>query len=135
MKSNSARQTQKIAEDFAKKIPQKREQAFIIALRGYLGGGKTTFAQGLAKGLGIKEKINSPTFNICKRYKNFYHFDCYRIENSKEILDLGFKEIAENPNNIVAIEWAERIKDILPKNTHWIDFKFLEKEKRTIDFL
>lgn len=131
MIARSAEETQKLAEEFAKKI----KPPFVLALRGDLGGGKTTFLQGFAKGLGIKEKILSPTYNIYKRYGIFYHFDCYRIENPEEILALGFKEIISNPKNIVAIEWAEKIETILPKNTHWLDFKFIGETTRSIDGL
>jgi len=110
-----------------------------------LGGGKTTFLQGFAKKLGIKEKILSPTFVIMRKFKirenscpnsckfvGFYHIDCYRIEKPKEILDLGFREIIQDPQNIMAIEWAEKIKKILPKNTLWINFKFISQAKREI---
>ncbi|GAH10373.1 unnamed protein product [marine sediment metagenome] len=70
--------------------------------------------QGFSKGLGIKEKILSPTFVIMKKFQVpgkkivhwFYHIDCYRIRKPKELSDLGFKEIISNPKNIVAIEWA-----------------------------
>ncbi len=104
----------------------------VLALKGDLGGGKTTFVQGLAKALGVKEKILSPTFNIFKKFNNFYHFDCYRIKNSRELLKLGFKEIVSNPKNIIAIEWAEKVKDILPKNAVWVSFKFIDKTTREI---
>jgi len=106
-----------------------------------LGGGKTTFLQGFSKGLGIKQKITSPTFVIMRRYKiqntgykiqNFYHIDCYRVEKPKEILDLGFKEIISNPQNIVAVEWVDRIRKIMPKNTIWIKFDFVNKNTRQI---
>lgn len=133
MVSKSARQTQKIAGNLVKKIQKKRKNAFVIALKGDLGDGKTTFVQGLARALGVKQKITSPTFNIFKRYGNFYHFDCYRIEGPKEILELGFKEIISNPKNIVAIEWADRIKKIIPKNAVWLTFFFVDKTKRKID--
>lgn len=135
MISKSIRQTQKIAKELVKKISKKRNHAFLIALRGDLGGGKTTFVQGLAKGLNIKDKITSPTFVIYKKYNNFYHFDCYRIKKPKEILDLGFKDIVSNPKNIVAIEWAERIKKIIPKDALWIDFNFIDENKREINML
>ncbi len=142
-------QTRKIAriwaEDILKAAPNKK--SFIINLEGDLGSGKTTFLQGFARGLGIKEKILSPTFvilkkfkitknkNINQKFKTFYHLDCYRIKKSKEILDLGFKEIISNPQNIIAIEWAERIKKIMPKSTIWIKFKFVnEKIRRFIIF-
>lgn len=134
-------QTKKLGEILAKEIlktsPQK--MAFVIGLEGDLGGGKTTFLQGFAKGLGIKEKILSPSFVIMKRFeaedvrfKDFYHIDCYRIKKPKEILDLGFKEIISNSKNIVAVEWAERIRKIMPKGTIWIKFEFLDEKKRKI---
>ena len=116
-----------------------QKKALVIGLEGDLGGGKTTFLQGLAKGLGIKEKILSPSFVLIKKFgiphrffQFFYHLDCYRIEKPKEILDLGFKEIISNPQNIIAIEWADRIKKIIPKGTIWISFEFVDKNKRKI---
>jgi len=156
--TNSARQTQKLGEKFAREVSvaELGETAFVVGLKGELGGGKTCFLQGFAKGLGVKEKILSPTFVILKKfeitklknqkskckmtnqnvkilkYQNFYHFDCYRIKDSKEILDLGFQEIISNPKNIIAIEWPEKIKDVLPKNTDWIEFEFINDGKREI---
>ena len=120
-------------------MPEKK--AFVLGLEGDLGGGKTTFLQGFAKGLGIKEKILSPTFVLMKRFsikknksgfKDFYHLDCYRIENPKEILSLGFKKIISNSNNIVAIEWADRVKKILPKDILILKFEFINETTRKI---
>jgi tRNA threonylcarbamoyladenosine biosynthesis protein TsaE len=98
--------------------------------------------QGFAKGLGIKKRVLSPTFLIMKKYQlpncpiaqlsNFYHFDCYRIRKPKEILDLGFKKIISGARNIVAIEWADRIQKIMPENTIWIKFEFIDENKRKI---
>jgi tRNA threonylcarbamoyladenosine biosynthesis protein TsaE len=124
-----------------------KKQALVIGLEGDLGGGKTTFLQGFARGLGIKQKILSPTFIIMRKFKipirvyslsnsrrfaSFYHIDCYRIGKLKEILDLGFKEIISNPKNIVAIEWADRIGQIIPKETFWIKFEIVNKNQRKI---
>ena len=152
--TNSAKETQEMAAKFAGQILRKNpgNTAMVLALQGDLGSGKTTFLQGFAKGLGIKEKILSPTFVILKRFKippkskisnnrrpsiirdmYFYHIDCYRLNSSREILDLGFKEIISNPQNIVAIEWPERIKSILPRSTILIKFKHLDKNNRNID--
>lgn len=150
--TKNSNQTKKLGEFFAKKISKlkPKKQAVVLGLIGDLGGGKTTFLQGFAKGLGIKEKILSPTFVIMRKYEVrsmkkrkdirrfmfyascFFHVDCYRIEKPKEILELGFQEIASNPQNIMAIEWADRIKKILPKNAIWIKFDFISKEKRQI---
>ncbi len=140
--TESAGETQKIGADFAKKILglQIKDRAVVVGLEGDLGSGKTTFLQGFAKGLGIKEKILSPTFVIMKRFKmprgkNFVHIDTYRINQPEEILEIGFKEIIENPKNIVAVEWPEKIKKYLPKDAIFIKFKFVEKEKREIIFV
>jgi len=118
----------------------QRKRAFVLGLVGDLGGGKTTFLQGFAKGLGIKEKILSPSFVIFRkfkvkslRFKVFYHIDCYRIKKPKEILDLGFKEIVSDPKNIVAIEWADRIKKFLPNDVLTLKFEFIDKTKRRIE--
>jgi len=139
-------QTKEIAKKLARGFLKRpsRKQAFIIGLKGDLGGGKTTFLQGFGKGLGIKGKITSPTFVIAKRFsfpslkkikrgfKNFYHFDCYRIKNPKEILCLGFVKIVSDPQNIVAIEWPERIRKILPRSVLLVEFKFIDKKTREI---
>ncbi len=137
-------QTKKIGEILAKEILKTHVggKALVLGLEGDLGGGKTTFLQGFAKGLEIKEKILSPTFIIMRRFppagearKNFYHFDCYRIQKPKDILDLGFKEIINNPKNIVAIEWADRVRPLLPKNRILIQFGIVGKNKRKISIV
>lgn len=134
-------QTQKLGKQLAERILQSslQKKALILGLEGDLGGGKTTFLQGFAKGLGIKEKILSPTFVIMKKFHvpysmfhDFYHIDCYRIKKSKEISGLGWKDIINNPGNIVAVEWAERIKTILPKDTLFFKFEFIDKKSRKI---
>lgn len=137
-------QTKKIGEKLAKKIlrSELKKTAFIIGLNGELGSGKTCFLQGLAKGLGIKAKILSPTFIIFRKFKVqspkfkfFYHFDCYRLQKPKDILALGFKKIVSDPKNIVAIEWADKVKKVLPKNVLWLKFKFIDKNRRQIKIL
>jgi tRNA threonylcarbamoyladenosine biosynthesis protein TsaE len=142
LKTTSPKQTQKLAGSLAKEILKariKNKNALIFALSGDLGSGKTSFTQGFLRGMGIKKKITSPTFVLLKNYelriknnygnyKRAYHMDCYRIKKSGDLAALGLKEILKNPENIVLIEWAERIKKILPKNTIWIKFKHGEKE-------
>jgi len=132
--SKSVEDTQNIAKELAKAV-FKKKSAVVVGLQGELGGGKTTFLQSFAKGLGVKDKILSPTFVIFKKFKvkdkNFYHFDCYRVDN-KDILELGFKDIVSDPKNIVAIEWANNVKKIMPKNSIWIDFKFIDDKTRKI---
>lgn len=143
--SDDVKKTQKLAEIFAQvlsKIKNQEKSALVIGLYGDLGSGKTTFVQGLARGFQIKEKIQSPTFVIFKKYNfhkhkikgryfsSLYHFDCYRILKSKEIIDLGFGEIIVSPQNIIVIEWADKIKKILPKRMIKIKFKIIDKNKK-----
>lgn len=143
MFSKSVLQTKKIAADLAKKILRPTPyslHAKVIALSGNLGAGKTTFAQGFAKGLGIKHRMVSPTFLIFRNYKlnvkskkrhgfeNFYHVDLYRIHNEKELDVLNFKSILHSPFNLVLIEWAEKIKKLLPKDTIWVQFTHGRKQ-------
>ena len=104
--TSNFKETQKLGRDFAKVL----EKGDVLYLYGDLGSGKTTFAQGLAEGLGVKQRIISPTFVIVRSYKleviSFYHIDLYRINNEKDIRGLGLEEIINNPENIVAIEWT-----------------------------
>ena len=136
--TKSAEETQDLAKKLAGDV-LKSQAPRVIALEGELGGGKTTFLQGFAKGLGVKEKILSPTFNIFKKYKFqnqnlkfLYHMDCYRLQSVKDLEVLGFQEIISDPQNIVAIEWASKIKKALPKNTLHIKFKFIDNTSRNI---
>jgi len=130
----SGKEMQKIGMILAKEILfEKNRKALVIGLEGDLGSGKTTFVQGLAKGLGIKDKVTSPTFVIMKEYDFLYHIDCYRIK-SKDLLELDFKEIINQTNNIIVIEWAERVKKILPKNTIWMKFEYIDENKRKITY-
>lgn len=154
--TNNPEETQKLARKFAGDIlssRKKTEKALIIALLGDLGSGKTTFAQGMAQGFGIEENINSPTFVLIKSYritppqpspyikggrreglKNFYHIDCYRLNKAWQMQELGFEEIINNSQNIVAIEWPEQITEILPEDKSIIKFEFVDENKRKIIF-
>jgi tRNA threonylcarbamoyladenosine biosynthesis protein TsaE len=132
------KETSKLAKILAKevlKIISKKKNALVVGLEGDLGAGKTTFIKAFAKGMGIKRRLTSPTFVLLKKYKNLYHIDCYRIKNSQDILALDFKEIISTPKNIVLIEWAEKIKKILPKDKIWIKFEIVSDKKRIIKFL
>jgi len=138
--SKSEAQTKKVAKLLAEEIfsptsRQTKNRAWVIGLEGELGSGKTKFIQGFAKGLAIKSRLTSPTFVLMKKYKNLYHIDCYRLNKPKELLDLDFKEIISNPQNIVLIEWAEKVRKILPKNTIWINFKIINQNERKIKII
>ena len=140
--SDSPDKTRKIGNILAREILKSSsgDKAVILGLTGDLGGGKTTLLQGFSLGLGLKEKVLSPTFVIFRRnriggnpvFKNFFHFDCYRIGKPEEVLSLGFKDIISNPRNIIAIEWAERLGKILPRDIVFLDFEFINKMTRKI---
>ncbi len=139
--TKSAEETKKAGFNMAAALKKEQilNKVLTLALEGDLGSGKTTFIQGLAAGLGIKENVLSPTFLILKQfpmavknYKNFYHIDAYRLEKPKELLELGFKDLLNNPENLMVIEWADKIKKILPKDILKIKFINLGKNKRKI---
>lgn len=143
-KSYSFTETKKQGELLAKKIlsSARKSGGIVFALQGNLGAGKTTFTQGFVRGLGLKKRVASPTFILMRRtaipknkkkFKNVYHVDAYRAKSQKELKVLELEAIFKNPENIVLIEWAEKIKKILPKNTKWIYFSYGKKEnERTI---
>jgi tRNA threonylcarbamoyladenosine biosynthesis protein TsaE len=131
--SNNSQETEKLGFEFASKIIS----GDIICLYGDLGSGKTTFVQGLASGLGISERIISPTFVIVRQHslennKTFYHIDLYRLENESELQNIGLSDIFSDKNTIVLVEWAERLGKYLPEKRWDIRFQHLEKDKRQI---
>ena len=114
-----------------KKIGQQAKPGDVYTLIGDLGVGKTVFTQGFAKGLGVEEHVNSPTFTIVQEYEDgrmpFYHFDVYRIGDIEEMDEIGFEEYVAG-EGVCLIEWANLIEEILPENrTEVIIEKDLEK--------
>jgi len=132
MISHSTKETREIAKEFLTKLASRKDGATVVGLFGDLGAGKTAFTQAIAKELGIKRKVNSPTFVIMKKYdlkhkdfKNLFHLDAYRLKNEKELLSLGWEEMISNPKNLVFIEWPENIKKAMPKKHHQIHISHL----------
>lgn len=135
--TKSARETQKLGE----KIGNNLKSGGLICLYGDLGSGKTTFIQGLAKGLGVKKRVLSPSFILMRQYlksntKNqkldFFHIDLYRIQNEKEAETLGLKELWSDPKNVIAIEWPEKIESILLEKRVNIHFEYVGENERKI---
>lgn len=134
-------QTKNFAKKLIKKILNKNKKTpIIIALIGEIGTGKTVFTKGVLEFFGIKN-IQSPTFLIIKNYipkkpkkniKKIYHIDCYRIKKLKELEILDIKKILKEKNSLVLIEWAEKIKKFLPKNTIYVYFYHKDKTIRRI---
>ncbi len=116
---------------FGENIGSKAVPGQVITLTGDLGTGKTVFVQGLARGLGIDDYINSPTFTIVQIYENgrlpLYHFDVYRIEDESEMYETGLDDYMYG-DGVCVIEWAEMISGLLPeKRTDILIEKDLEK--------
>jgi len=129
--------SEQATEQVAFEIAQKMESGSLIALIGNLGTGKTVFARGFAKGLGIKDIVCSPTFNIVREYpyknnKWMYHMDLYRINDSAAALSFGIEDYINNPDAITLIEWPERISDILPADMISVEIKRLNDTNREI---
>lgn len=113
----------------------------VLALHGNLGAGKTTFTKHLAKKLGVKENVNSPTFVIQKYFevhaddffKKLIHIDTYRIDLQDELVKLGWVENVTEKTNLIAIEWPENIPDLLPTNTIHLYFTHINETTREIE--
>jgi tRNA threonylcarbamoyladenosine biosynthesis protein TsaE len=148
--TTTSAQTKKLGEILAQELLGGE----IICLSGDLGAGKTTFAQGLLKGLKIKGPHTSPTFAIMKHYSHgardirrktkpkmfqatgsmlhdIYHIDAYRI-NAINLKELGFKDFAGKLGTVTIVEWAERVKGLIPKNSVWISFNWISRKERQI---
>lgn len=128
--------------NLAKKIAKKLKGGEVIGLIGSLGAGKTIFVKGLAKGLKIKKNITSPTFVIMKIYpvakhqkiKSLVHIDAYRIKRAKDLIVLSTKEYFYRQNIITIIEWADKIKKVLPKKIRLITITHKKNNQRIINF-
>jgi len=128
--SHSAEDTISFGEGIAKSL----KKGSVITLHGPLGSGKTTIVKGIARGLGIEETITSPSFTLISEYEgscHLYHMDLYRIDGIDEFEMLGVEELMYG-QGITLIEWAEKIKDLLPHDRISISFKIGPEDDRTI---
>ncbi len=109
--------SEQATEDFAAALAGKVSPGTVICLDGDLGTGKTVFARGFARGLGITEPIVSPTFTILHGYEGgrlpLWHFDVYRIEDPEEMYEIGFEDCFYG-DGVSLVEWASRVKEIIP---------------------
>jgi len=131
--SSSEKETEAIAEEFAETI----KPGDIVCLYGDLGAGKTQFVKGFVKAFGLSgNEVNSPTFTIINEYEGsvpVYHFDCYRLEDEEEALEIGAEEYFYG-NGVCIIEWPERILGVLPDSRKEIQLKHIAKNRREIIF-
>ena len=131
--SHSYIETEQIAEKFALNL----KGGEILAFTGKLGMGKTCFVRGLARGLGFKGEVSSPTFALINEYiggrLNLYHFDMYRVNGWEDLYSTGFFDYTEL-NGVVAVEWSENISGALPDSTVFIKIERIDDNTRKITF-
>ena len=116
------------------KIGSAARKNMVFLLDGDLGAGKTTLTQGIAKGLGIRRNVTSPTFTILKIYQGrmpLYHIDAYRLEGT--VQDLGFEELMED-EGLTVIEWAEYVSWLIPEEYMKVTITLLEEDSRRFVF-
>ena len=128
-----------IADDVLALCVPRTSGATVLALTGDLGAGKTTLTQSIGKKLGVTENMISPTFVIMKHYRLktsdyrlLVHIDAYRLDSSAEMKTLGFDTLIADPENLIVIEWPERIADILPTDCIRVSLEHLEENKRAL---
>jgi tRNA threonylcarbamoyladenosine biosynthesis protein TsaE len=124
--------------ELALQIGKKAAAGDIICLEGELGAGKTHFVKGFVKAFGIDPAlVSSPTFSIINEYEGgmpVYHFDCYRLENPQEALEIGAEEYLYG-EGVSIIEWPERIRHILPDEVMWIEITTVNNTTRKISYI
>lgn len=126
--SQSAEQTQKFGEEYAKTL----RTGDVVVLNGEMGAGKTVFCKGVARGLGIKDEILSPTYAYMNDYGGkLYHFDCYRLKNGEQAEGLGLCDYFY-VGAICVVEWAENIADVLPAKVKTVAIEKADGDKRKI---
>lgn len=132
--TNKTEETELVAQDLVDGLIGGE----VLALSGNLGAGKTVFAKALAKKLGVKENVTSPTFVLMKVYEldnenidTLVHVDCYRLEQGENMTDIGLGDYLQDKKTVTIIEWADKILS-LPKNTTKINIESLGEDKRKI---
>lgn len=133
--TNSESETLLVAEKFGKSLPK----TCVVSLEGDLGAGKTTFAKGVARALGIKEAITSPTFTLMNEYNgaktSLFHFDLYRLEDTEEFHAMGFEEYFDltTLKGISLVEWPSNCPNILPERRYDVKITKQGENKRLIE--
>lgn len=131
---------EEIAKDLLSVLSKtKKNRATVLAFYGDLGAGKTTTTQEIARQLGVLEKVISPTFVIMKKYnikdgifKKLIHIDAYRFNKSEEILILGWEEMLIDKDNLIIVEWPERVSKHLPEDICSVELGHRDNDTRSI---
>ncbi len=127
--SHSIQETEQFGEEVAKSL----RGGDVLAFTGSLGMGKTAFTRGLARGLGCRGRVTSPTFTIVNEYDGktpLFHFDMYRLGSSDELFDIGWDDYLAR-DGVCAVEWSERVSDALPDDTIYVDIARGEEDENT----
>ena len=128
--SKSREQTEEFAAQYAKTL----RAGDVVLLDGDMGAGKTVFAKGVARGLGIEEEVTSPTYAYMNDYDGrLFHYDCYRIETPEQAERLGLADYFDM-GGICLVEWAQNIAPLLPENVKRVQIKKIDENKREILF-
>ena len=129
------------AARFVSELIPERRRASVVTLSGDLGAGKTVFARGAARALGVEEAVASPTFVIEKMYalvnrkwQSFVHIDAYRLEGGRELERLGWRDLVADPGNLVFLEWPERVEDVIPEGAIGVAIAHGEGGERVISY-
>ncbi len=129
--SDSPEDTARLGEELAARL----RCGDVVALVGDLGAGKTTFVQGMARGLFVSEAVLSPSYVLARRYDGrlpLHHLDAYRIGEPRELIEAGLREVLPSEDGITVVEWADRVAELLPSATVWVELTLLEGERRRI---
>ncbi len=126
--TQSTGETKKLAIEIAKKI----KKGSVIALYGDLGSGKTTFTRYFVEGLGLKNRVQSPTFVVARKYNDINHVDLYRLTSEEEARDIGIEEMIDDESAVTIIEWPEIIESLLPKKSVKIYFEYIDENTRKV---
>lgn len=128
--TTNEKETVAVGMEFASKLVP----GDVIALRGYLGAGKTAFTRGVAAGLGLDARVSSPTFTIVNEYLGktpLFHFDLYRLGSSDELFEIGWEDYLER-GGVCMVEWSENANDAMPKETIYVNIEKTGEETREI---
>ena len=129
--TNSPSETEALGESLAGQL----EPGTVIAFTGDLGAGKTAFVRGLARGLGVRERVTSPTFTIVNEYEGgrlpLFHFDMYRLGSADELFDIGWEDYLAR-GGVCAVEWSENVSDALDNDCLRVDIRRGENDDQRI---
>ncbi len=141
--AHSLEEFDQLATVFVQSLSKKTTGATLVTLSGELGAGKTAFTKAVAKALGVKDDITSPTFVLMKIYelpapaagagfRRLIHIDAYRLENGAEFAPLRFDELTQEADNLIMLEWPEKVADVLPEADVRISIEALPDGSRKI---